>query len=263
MDEKTAVVTGASRGIGLALAENLLGLGYRVYGLSRTPGSLSAVQWMNCDVTDRAAVARCFKKILQDSGGLDLLICNAGIGISGAAEFTETSDFHRQMEVNLTGCVNCAQQAASFMRQRRSGKIIFISSLAAIFPLPFQSFYSASKAAVNAFSDALGIELAPFHVETCTVMLNDVKTDFTDNRRKSAVGDDIYGGRISKSVGKMEASERKGMGPQKVAETVCGLVGRKHLPSHKIVGFSNEFLGLLYRFLPTGIMLKLLGKLYG
>lgn len=75
------------------------------------------------------------------------------------------------------------------------GKIVFISSLAAIFPLPFQGFYSATKAALNAFSDSLGIELKPFGIETSAVMLNDVKTDFTENRRKTAIGDDIYEGR--------------------------------------------------------------------
>lgn len=263
MNQKYAVVTGASKGIGYALAERLLEEGYVVYGISRKPGSLETVKWMTCDVTDQKSVEQIFTEIIKVTGRIDLLICNAGIGISGAAEFTSEADYVRQMEVNFMGAVHCALQAAPLMRQQRAGKILFISSLAAIFPLPFQSFYSASKAAVNAFSDALGLELRPFGVETSTLMLNDVKTEFTNNRRKTATGDDIYEGRIGASVEKMEASERSGMPADQVAKTACKLLRRNHLPSHKIVGISNEFLGFLCRILPTNLMLYLLGKIYG
>lgn len=263
MNQKIAVVTGASKGIGFSIAKALLTEGYTVYGLSRKPGSLEEVRWMTCDVTEQESVERIFAQIMDEAGRVDLLVCNAGIGISGAAEFTSAEDYTRQMEVNFAGTVCCALQAVPLMREQRAGRILFISSLAAIFPLPFQSFYSASKAAVNAFSDALGLELRPFGVETSTLMLNDVKTEFTDNRRKTAEGDDVYDGRISVSVGKMEKSERSGMSPDQVAETACGLLRRRHLPSHKIVGISNEFLGFLCRILPTNLMLYLLGKIYG
>lgn len=263
MEQKIAVVTGASKGIGLEIAKMLLGRDYTVYGLARRPGADDGVCWISCDVTDRQSVEKVFSRILEKEDRIDLLVCNAGIGISGAAEFAPQEDYRRQMEVNFDGAVDCVQQAAPLMRKQKSGRIVFISSLAAIFPLPFQSFYSASKAALNAFSDSLGIEMAPFGVQTCTMMLNDVKTEFTDNRRKTAVGDDIYGGRISASVEKMEKSERSGMAPSDVAKTLGKLLDRRKLPSHKIVGASNEFLGLLFRILPADVMLKLLGKIYG
>lgn len=263
MERKIAAVTGASKGIGLAIVRMLVGRGYTVYGLSRRPGPEEEVIWLSCDVTDRNSVESVFSRILESEGRIDLLVCNAGIGISGAAEFTPEEDYCRQTEVNFNGAVSCVQQVTAAMRRQKTGKIVFVSSLAAIFPLPFQSFYSASKAALNAFSDALGIELAPFGVQTCTMMLNDVKTEFTDNRRKTAVGDDIYGGRIAASVEKMEKSERSGMAPEQVAETLGKLLARKRMPAHKIVGASNEFLGFLFRVLPADAMLKLLGKIYG
>lgn len=275
--EKTAIVTGASKGIGLATAEALAAEGYAVYGLSRSEGGLAdiarqtektggkegSVRWIYCDITDSDSVKQAFDQVLAERGRLDVLVCNAGVGISGAAEFTPESDYIMQMDVNVTGTVRCANTAVPVMREQGGGRIVFISSLAAIFPLPFQGFYSASKAAVNAFSDAAGIELAPFGIQTSTVMLNDVKTDFTQNRKKTAEGDDIYGGRISKSVGKMEKSEQSGMSPDRVAKTVCSILRRGKLPPHKIVGAGNEVLGILYRILPTGVMLKLLGKIYG
>lgn len=263
MDRKIAVVTGASKGIGLRTAETLLREGFEVFGLCRSAGPDEQIQWIPCDVTDSQNVKDAFAKVLAQAGKIDLLVCNAGIGISGAAEFTAEADFRRQMDVNLIGAVCCAQQAVPVMREQGRGKIIFVSSLAAIFPLPFQSFYSASKAALNSFSDALGIELKPFNVETCVVMLNDVKTEFTDNRKKTEDGDAVYGGRIHKSVAKMEKSEQNGMPAERVAETICGLLRRRHLPSHKIVGFSNELLGILYRILPANLMLWLLEKIYG
>lgn len=263
MNQKIAVVTGASKGIGLSIAKRLVGEGYTVFGLSRKQGDLESVKWKACDISNSENVEQIFQEIIEETGRIDLLVCNAGMGISGAVEFTSASDYGRQMEVNFTGTVNCATQVLPVMREQRMGKILFISSLAAIFPLPFQSFYSASKAAVNAFSDALGIELRPFGVETSTIMLNDVKTEFTDNRKKTVIGDDIYGGRIGSSVEKMEKSERSGMSPDQVAETVCSLLKRRHLPSHKIVGISNEFLGFLCRVLPANLMLYLLGKIYG
>ena len=263
MEKKIAVVTGASKGIGLRIAEVLLREGYDVFGFSRTVGKLEAVRWISCDVTDTDSVKESFQTVLKEAGKIDLLVCNAGIGISGATEFTSEKDYQRQMDVNLLGAVRCTQQVIEPMRTQKKGKIIFISSLAAIFPLPFQSFYSASKAGLNSFSDALGIEMKPFGVETCVVMLNDVKTEFTANRKKTEVGDDIYDGRIQASVAKMEKSEQSGMTPETVAETVGGLLRRRKLPAHKIVGLSNEFLGLLYRILPSDFMLWLLGKIYG
>ena len=263
MKHRCAVVTGASKGIGLEIAKALLADGYQVFGLARSSANLSEIDWISCDVTKRESVAAAFEKVQEQAGCIDLLVVNAGMGISGAAEFTSEKDYRRQFEVNVFGAIACAQQAAYRMRAQGGGKIIFISSLAAIFPIPFQSYYAASKAGVNAFSDALGIEMKPFGVETCTVMLNDVKTEFTENRVKTAEGDDTYKGRIAASVAKMEQSEQNGMSPVKVADTVCALVRRKKLPAHKIVGLSNEFLGLLYRILPTNSILWILAKIYG
>ena len=117
MNQRYAVVTGASKGIGFSMAKSLQAEGYMVYGLSRKPGSLEAVRWMSCDVADSESVKQVFSEILNETGRMDLLVCNAGIGISGAAEFTQESDYARQMEVNFMGAVNCALQAAPVMRR--------------------------------------------------------------------------------------------------------------------------------------------------
>ena len=263
MDRKVAVVTGASRGIGLALARALAAAGYEVCGLSRRAGEDPEILWIPCDVADGASVEAAFAAVLARYGRINLLVNNAGMGVSGAAEFTPEAEIRRQLDVNLLGAIACTRQAIAPMRENGGGRILFTSSLGAIFPLPFQSFYSASKAGLNSFSDALGIELQPFGIETCVLLLNDVKTEFTDSRRKTAEGDELYGGRIAASVGKMERSERSGMEPEQVAEAAVRLLRRRRLPPHKIVGAGNELLGLLYRLLPAGWMLSLLKKIYG
>lgn len=263
MSRKTAVITGASRGIGLAAAKRLIDAGWQVYGLSRTEGPDERVQWIPCDVSNPESVNEALDSACMQAGRLDLLVCNAGMGISGAVEFISEEDAARQIEVNLLGAVRCAGRAAGALRKQGFGKIIFVSSLAAVFPLPFQSLYSASKAGLNVFSDALGIELEPFGVQTCTVMLNDVRTDFTDSRKKSVRGDDIYGGRIRASVEKMERSEREGMAPERVAEEIFRLAEKKKLPAHRIVGVSSKLLGFLGRILPTDLTLRIIREIYG
>lgn len=134
--EKTAVVTGASKGIGYEICKVMLRDGYKVYGLARSEGSLTDVCWKPCDVTDSASVLRVFEEILKERGGIDVLVCNAGIGISGAAEFAPEHDYQMQTDVNFNGAVRCAQAAVPAMRRAGRGKIVFISSLAAVFPLP-------------------------------------------------------------------------------------------------------------------------------
>ena len=262
-DQPVAVVTGASKGIGLAMAQSLGRQGYRVCGQSRRPGSAGGMEWIPCDVTDRKLVQNAFDEIFSRASHIDVLVNNAGMGISGAVEYTSEEELHRQLEVNFFGAVACTQQVIGPMRERGKGRILFTSSLAAIFPLPFQSFYSVSKAGIDAFSDALRLELKPFGVETSVLLLNDVRTEFTDSRQKTCQGDTVYGGRITKSVGKMEQSERSGMLPDQVAEAMVRLLRRRRLPPHKIIGAGNELLGVLYRILPAKTMLWLLSKLYG
>ncbi|MCI8402345.1 MAG: SDR family NAD(P)-dependent oxidoreductase [Lachnospiraceae bacterium] len=264
---RTAVVTGASKGIGLAVAQMLSDEGYQVFGLSRHPvteaGARLGISGIFCDVADPVSVQNAFCIIRRRCRRIDLVVVNAGIGISGAVEFSREDDISRQIEVNLSGAIRCAREALPLMRRQGYGRILFISSLGAVFPLPFQSFYSVSKAGMGVFCDALGLEVKPFGIETCTLLLNDVKTGFTTSRTKNTEGDDIYQGRIRASVARMERSERHGMDPARVAAAIRRLLRRRRLPPHFIVGFSNQILGLLYRLLPARTMLWIVGKIYG
>ena len=200
MSNKIAVVTGGTSGIGREAALYLAKNGCTVYELSRRKEGVDGLRHISADVTDEESVGAAVAQILAEAGRIDILVNNAGFGISGAVEFTDTAEAQRQLDVNFFGMVRMNKAAIAVMRQQGSGRIVNLSSVAAPVPIPFQTYYSASKAAINSYTMALGNELRPFGITVCAVMPGDIKTGFTAARRKVAEGDDVYGGRISRSV---------------------------------------------------------------
>ena len=207
---RTAIVTGGSSGIGRAAAVKLRDEGYRVYEFSRTGRSEYGIRHCTVDVTDEALVRETVRRIFRRELKIDLLINCAGFGISGACEFTEHEDAVRQIDVNLFGIANVSKAVLPYMKKRGWGRIINISSVAAVMPIPFQVWYSVSKSGINAYTCGLANEVRQFGITVCAVMFGDVHTGFTDARKKSERGDFEYGGRISRSVGRMEADENGG-----------------------------------------------------
>ena len=204
---KVAIVTGGTSGIGLQTALSLRNdHGYAVYVFSRHDFYQEGLNHVRCDVSSEEAVTSAAAEVINREGRLDLVVNCAGMGISGALEFTDPDDAKRLFDVNFFGTVNVNKACLAHLRATR-GRIINISSVAAVVPIPFQSFYSASKAAINSYSLALANELKPFGVEVCAVMPGDTATGFTAARKKSEEGDDLYQGRISRSVAKMEKDE--------------------------------------------------------
>ncbi|MBO7051430.1 MAG: SDR family oxidoreductase, partial [Prevotella sp.] len=195
---KTMIITGGSSGIGKATAELFAKNGYKVYELSRrNPATPSLAEsgeicHIKCDVTDAEACNKAVEQVIAAEGKVDVLISNAGMGISGAVEFTTTEDMRRQMDVNFFGAVNITQAVLPYMRKAKKGNIIFVSSVMAAYGLPFQAFYSASKFAINGFAQALTNEVRPFNVKVAVLMPGDVKTGFTDARKKELEGADAY-----------------------------------------------------------------------
>ena len=263
LSSQTAVVTGASQGIGRAIAEQLAKEGMRVFGLSRTAVQSDRIQWIPCDVAQEGSVQAAFAEVFRQTQRVDILVNNAGMGIAGAAEFTPDGDMQRQFQVNVFGAVRCTQAALPAMRRQGGGKILFISSLASVFPIAFQSFYSMSKAALDSFSTALGIECKPFGIQTGTLLLGDVNTGFTQSRKEGMAGDEVYRGRIGRSIEKMERDEQKGMRPEQVAGAACRLLSKRRLPTRRAVGAANGILFFLNRILPSRTVLWVLEKLYG
>jgi len=262
MSAKTAVVTGGSSGIGLETARALAAAGCRVYVICRREFSSPELTVLRADVTDESAVRAAIDAAAKEAGGVDILVCCAGFGISGAVEFTEGADARRQLDVNFFGMDNAVRAVLPHMRSAGHGRIVNVSSVAAVAAIPFQTYYSASKAAINAYTCALANEVGPYGVSVTAVMPGDIRTGFTDARKKSAAGDDAYGGRIARSVAKMEQDERGGMDPAKAGAYIAGLALRARVKPLYAVGFSYKCVCFLCDLLPCRLRNWLIGKLY-
>ncbi len=258
---KIAVITGASDGIGLAAARKFLYEGWTVINLSRRPSPAEGVINIKTDITDEENVKASFQQIEDEYGVMHVLVNNAGYGISGAVEFTEIDDAKRQFDVNLFGAVACIKAAIPMLKISH-GKIINISSAAAIFAMPFQSFYSASKASLDMLTLALVNELKSFGISVCSLRLGDVKTSFTSSRRKSFVGDDVYDGMISRSVGVMEHDEENGATPEFIADAIYKVAVSKRKKAISAVGMKYKVLTTINDILPAELVNDIVGKIY-
>lgn len=259
---KIAVVTGGTSGIGRETALYLTQNGCTVYELSRRAEGVEGLRHISADVTDEESVRRAVEQILQEAGRIDILVNNAGFGISGAVEFTDTEEAKRQFDVNFFGMVRMNRAVIAVMRRQGGGRIVNLSSVAAPVPIPFQTYYAASKAAINSYTMALANELRPFGVTVCAVMPGDIHTGFTAARHKVGEGDELYGGRISRSVRRMEHDEQTGMDPAKAGAFV-GRVALKggHKPLYTI-GFAYQTAVLLTKILPAQALNWLIGRIY-
>ena len=260
--KKTALVTGGSSGIGRCTASALSQSGYTVYEFSRRDIPIKGVKHMSVDVTDEASVQAAVEQILRERGSIDILVNCAGFGISGAVEFTELKQAKAQFDVNFFGTVNVSRAVLPSMRRHRGGHIVNISSVAAVAHIPFQAFYSASKAAVSSYSCALDNEVSPYGVRVTAVELGDIHTGFTQARQKTASGDDEYGGRISRSVSQMEKDELSGMSPEVVGTYIARIAQKKNCAPICVVGTKYKILSFLCKILPGTLRGKIVDFIY-
>ena len=260
---RVAIVTGAGSGIGLSASKALARDGWTVYDFSRTDRAASNVRHIGCDISDEAQVRAAVARVIEEQGRIDLLLNNAGFGISGAVEFTRAEEAEKLIRVNLLGADNVTRAVLGAMRAQRGGRILFTSSIAGILPIPFQAWYSVTKAAINAYALALRNEVAPFGVSVCAVMPGDIHTGFTAAREKSAAGDDVYGGRIEKAVSAMEKDERNGMSPDVAGAYLAKIAGKKRVKPLYAIGAQYKLFAVLAKLLPARLSNWIVGRLYG
>jgi len=258
---KIIVITGASAGIGKTTAELFKEKGNKVYCLQRR--TVEGFDSISVDVTNKEAVDNAIKSIFDKEGRIDVLVNNSGFGISGAIEDTTQENIKKLFDVNFFGLVNAAQAVIPYMREKGGGTIVNVSSVAAPLSIPFQSFYSASKAAVSSFTESLRNEVAPFNIKVTSVLPGDVKTDFTAKREKNVSNSPIYGERINKAVAAMEHDEINGYPPIVIAKIIYKLANSKNPPIQKIGGFKYALLVVVAKFMPKRFVNFVIGKIYG
>ena len=258
--DKVVIVTGATAGIGKAAAEMFKARGAKVVCFARRKSDeFDSIQ---TDVTDREAVKRAVDKVVRKYGRIDVLVNNAGMGISGAVENTDEAAARKIFDLNFFGVLNVTQAVLPVMRAQGGGTIVNVSSVAAELAIPFQAFYSATKSAVSSLSAALRNEVAPFGIKVTAVLPGDVKTDFTASREKNASDDPAYGDRIARSVAVMERDERNGMPPEVIAKIIVRSALAKRPPVSRVGGWKYVLLVRLAHVLPKRLVSYILGKMY-
>lgn len=257
-----AIVTGGSGGIGRCTAQELRKSGCTVYEFSRREIAAEGVVHLKADLTDEEQVRAAVDEVLRREGRIDILVNNAGFGISGAAEGTSSKDSHAQLELNLFGMDNAVRAVLPVMRKQRSGRIVCMSSIAGILPIPFQLWYSVSKSAILSYVLALRNEVRPYGITVCAVMPGDIASGFTDARVKSDALDGEYGGRIARSVAVMEHDERTGMRLEDAGRFVAKIALRKNSRPLIAMGFAYKAAAVAAKLLPRRFSNWLVGLIY-
>lgn len=235
--------------------------GWRVFELSRHGQSHDGITHVTCDVCDSTSAQNAIQEVMTQTDRIDVVISNAGYGISGSIEFTDITAAQHQMDVNFMGAVRFTQAVLPVLRQQKSGRIIYTSSVAAILAVPYQSFYSASKAAINAFALALANEVREFGISVSVMMPGDVSTGFTDARDKSTAGEEVYR-HANKAISTMERDERGGMKPIQMAKLFYH-IATCHSPRPQYVGgFQYRVFCFLDRILPKRFVNWIEHKVY-
>ncbi|MGB4609200.1 MAG: SDR family NAD(P)-dependent oxidoreductase [Saccharofermentanales bacterium] len=259
-------ISGGSGGIGFKTAELFVQNGYRVYELSRREILQPGVTHIKGDVTQLLDIKNAVEQIIAECGQLNIVICNAGFGISGPIELTPTEDIKRQFDVNFHGTVNMIQATVPYLRQSGGGRILCVSSVAAIMPIPYQSFYTCTKASINQLVLTLNNELRPFNIQAVALMPGDTKTNFTSQRIKSETSEEclnIYGSIPYKSIAKMEKDEVTGSPIEPLAKRIVKLTTQKRTPK-PIQGFGFFYRTALFlaKILPIRLVNYILYKMY-
>lgn len=267
--DKSVLITGASSGLGAAMAEEMRALGWRVFGTSRKPrASWGAegpkIEWVQMDVCDDASVEAGLADVFERVDHLDGLVCNAGWGIYGAVEETSLERARAQFETNFFGVLRVLTPILTRMRERDSGRILLLGSLAGRAPIPFQAHYSASKAAIEALAFSLANELHPFDVHVSLIEPGDINTSFND---VMDWGEPDSTSPYADRAGRTELSIRESLpqspGPEIVARAVAHALTSARPKLRYAVGREVRLVGLGKRLLSDRMSLKAIRDHFG
>ena len=253
-------ITGASGGIGLATAKYLIGKGHTVIGTSRHERDMGFPIYV-MDATDPSSIDNAVSSVLSDFGHIDVLINSAGSGLGGAFEDYSDEQLQEELSLNTIGAVRVIRRFLPSMREH-GGKIFCIGSVAGIVPIPFQSMYSASKAALELMCGSLRLELRGTGVQFCVVCPGDTKTGFTGSRIYAEGRTPFYKERCEHALNAMMHDEMNGKDPLTVAKTIDKQINKKRLPAKVTVCFEYKLLSGLAHILPRRLMEFVLSKIY-
>ena len=263
---KVVLITGGSSGIGKSVGEFLQQKGFKVYGTSRNPKNYpnSKFPIVALDVTVPETISSCIAEVLKQENRIDVLINNAGAGITGPVEEIPDEEIKRNFETNFFGPINVIKATLPAMRAQNSGLIINITSIAGYMGLPFRGIYSASKGALEIITEAFRMELKDFNIEMTNVAPGDFATNIAAGRYHAPVLEDSpYKEKYGRSLKTMDEHVDEGGDPKEMAEAIFRIIETKSPKIHYKVGaFMQKFSIVLKRILPDKMYEKLLMNHY-
>jgi short-subunit dehydrogenase len=270
ISNKVILLTGASSGIGKAVASDLAQLGAKVYGTSRKLSSgytdesdSKFPKMIQLDVCSEESVSHVVNYVLEKEGRIDVLINNAGSGIAGAVEDTTIAESYQQFNTNFFGVLRMCREVLPILRRQQKGLIINIGSVAGIFAIPYQSMYSASKFALEAMTESLRIETKPFGIRAVLIEPGDTKTGFTANRQMVAANaGSVYEKSCINSIQTMAKSEQNASEPKAILKVIRRVIRKNNPPIRVVVGFDYKLMVFAKRLLPAKMVEFVISKMY-
>lgn len=268
MQKKTVWITGASSGLGLAVAGAFYENGWRVIaGARRFAADEKDPSFVRLplDVTDEASCEAFAKRAFEISPDVDALVCGAAILVLGSCEKTSVEEYTRVMQTNFAGAVRMVQLALPAMRQKREGRILLFSSINGLLGIPFQSAYTASKHAMEGYAECLAMESRPFGVQVCLIEPGDHRSGSRHTRLRAANEneDSPYAKAYTSTVGIIQRDEAGGLKPEQLARKVVRNASRKRMRFRLRIAKPDQHLAVwLHRYLPAWLNQKILTSYY-
>ena len=261
---KVVLVTGGSSGLGKAICEHLAKAGHAVYGTSRMVDTgPDRYRMLTMDLVNEASVNSAVAQVIKEAGRLDVVVNNAGLGIQGATEDLLPDQAMALFDTNVIGVHRVVRAALPQMRAQGSGLIINVTSLAANFGLPYRGFYSASKAALERYTETLSMEVRPFGIHAVTLQPGEFKTNIGASRIRPAVIGDAYKAAYGRAMELLGDSLHYSRDPDEVAQMVQRIMDTGHPRSVYFAAHGKQRVAvLLKKFLPGRFFQRLMMKEY-
>ena len=265
---KKVFLTGASSGIGLAIAKSLSARGDEVWGTSREPGRVPQLPHLHpvrLDLSDSNSIEQAFKSALSEAGHFDVVVNNAGSGHFGAAENLLDAEIENQFQILVFGHLQLMRLALAAMRARGKGLIINVTSLASRLPVPFMAAYNAAKAAIAAYTMSIQLELPDSTVRIADLQPADILTSFNDAVPQKDEHDLRYKERVAKTWVAVDRNMKNAPPPELVAKYALRLIDSSNPPPRITVGdaFQSKVAPFIFRFLPQRVRIWGLKMYYG
>ncbi len=259
---KIIIVTGASSGIGRSISLYLTSKGFKVYGTCRNPKkyNFSEYELLKCNINSSKEIEDTVNYIIDKEKNIDVLINNAGIGITGPLEETSNNDIKSAFETNLYGPINMIKKCIPTMRKNNKGLIINITSVLGYFGIPYRGIYCATKSSMEIVGEVFSMELKKFNINVVNVAPGDFKTNIVSRRINSKPHSfSYYNEEYSKSLKSANKNVENAWSPEIVSKLIYNIINSKNPKIHYKVGkFIQKFSIVLKNILPDRLFEKIL-----